>query len=168
MVNEMRLFSTLVAAILFTLALNADEHYLLPEQKSDLLHTLKMKIARAENLTIITGKLESKTLLRSIEKGLHRGAKFRLITSSFKSAAFYAKYKGTNVKVPASARISENFALNILLIDKSDVCFSSVAFSETDLKSFIGEAVCTTDNEDILFAHKVEKYFSDRFENYDQ
>lgn len=168
MVNAMRLFFTSVAFILFALTLNANEHYLLPEQKSDLLHTLKMKIERAESLTIITAKLESKTLFKSIEKILHHGAKFRLITSSFKSAAFYAKYKGTNVQVPLSERVGENFSLNVLLIDKSDVCFSSVAFSDADLKSFIGEVICTTDRENILFAQRVEKSFSDRFEDYAQ
>lgn len=168
MVNAMRLFSTLAAFILFVLPLDADEYYLLPAQKSDLLHTLKMKIERAQNITIITGKLESQTLLRSIEKALTRGIKFHLITGSLESAAFYAKYKNTNVKVPVSTQTADSFALNILLIDKSDVCFSSVAFSESDLTSVIGQVICTTDKEDILFAQNVEKYFSDRFENYHQ
>ena len=166
MVNTMRLFSASVAFILLVLPLNADEYYLLPAQKSDLLHTLKMKIERAHNVTIITKKLESPLLFKSIEKGLLNGAKFQLVTSSLESASFYAKYKSTTVKVPADT--GNNLALNLLLIDESDVCFSSVAFNDNDLGTFIGEVICTTDKNKINFAQEIELYFSNSFENYHQ
>lgn len=168
MVKAMRFFSTLMTFICLALTLNADEHYLLPEQKSDLIHTLKMKIERAKSVTIITNRLDSPALLKSIEKALSRNSEFRLITSSLESAAFYAKYKNTKVKVPVSTRVGENFALNLFLIDESDVCFSTVAFSHADLNLKIGEVICTTDSEDIRFAKELEKRFSHRFEDYNR
>ncbi|MDA3945115.1 MAG: hypothetical protein PF439_00325 [Helicobacteraceae bacterium] len=162
------LIATIIALISLLSTLNANEHYLLPDHKSDLTHTLKLKIARAESLTIITSELDNSALATSIEKALKRGMRFQLITTSFDSAAFYAKYRETLVKVPLSNRINESFFLNILLIDKSDVCFSSVAFSEKQMQNNIGEVICTTNQEDLMFAKKIEKSYVERFEDYNR
>lgn len=162
----MKAFYARISPLLLVMSLHANEHYLLPEQKSDLLHTLKMKIQRAENFTIITSDLKNRSLQNSIEKSLNADKKFRLITSNLESASFYAKYRKTDVKVPASDRISENFALNILLIDESDVCFSTLPFSDSTLQSMIGEVICTTDGEEITFAKEIERRFMHRFVDY--
>ncbi|WP_345976598.1 hypothetical protein [Sulfurimonas sp. HSL3-7] len=151
-----------------TITLNANEYYLLPEHKSDLLHTLKQKIARARTITFICSELESQPLAQSIEKALLKGSEFHLITTSLESAAYYAKYKNTLVKVPRSEGINEAFSLNMLIIDRSDICFSTLAFSEALLKRHIGSVICTTDEEDIAFGERVEKSFVERFEAYEQ
>ncbi len=161
-------FSMIFSLMSLIITLNANEHYLLPEHKSDLLHTLKQKLDRSRTITIICSELESPSLARSIEKALLKGSDFHLITTSLKSAAYYAKYKNTLVKVPVSGRIGDKFSLNILIIDRSDICFSTIAFSEALLKNHIGNVVCTTDEEDIAFGKKVEKSFIERFEEYDK
>ena len=160
-----QLFTAIIATTL-TLVLTANEHYLLPEHKSDLIHTLKRKIERAGTITIITSKLESPALTKSIEKSLTNKARFHLLTTDMTSAAYYAKYKNSSVKVPHSNRLIENFHLNILLIDESDVCFSTLAFSESVWKRDIGEVICTTDREEIDFAIDVRRRFKERFEDY--
>lgn len=161
-------FSVIFSLMSLLTALNANEHYLLPEHKSDLLHALKQKVDRARTITIICSELESPSLAGSIEKALLKGSDLHLVTTSLNSAAYYAKYKNTLVKVPRSEHLDEKFSLNMLIIDRSDICFSTVAFSEALLKSHIGSVVCTTDNEDIAFGKKVEKSFLERFEAYEQ
>ena len=163
-----RLFSITMAVFILTLTLGANEHYLLPEEKSDLLHSLKRKVERAENITIITSSLDNPSLSKSIEKALKREAHFKLITTDLTSAAYYAKYKNTAVKVPDSQRFADSFHLNILLIDQSDVCFSTLSFSETDLQTDIGEVTCTTNGEEITFALDIKRRFTERFEDYNQ
>jgi len=163
-----RLFSITMTAIVLTLTLSANEHYLLPEEKSDLMHSLKRKIERAENITMITSSLDNPSLSKSIEKALKQAACFNLITTDMQSAAYYAKYKNTTVKVPVSQRLADNFHLNILLIDQSDVCFSTLSFSDADLKRGIGAVTCTTNDEEITFALDIQKHFSERFEDYSQ
>ena len=163
-----RLFPTLLSVLTLTITLSSDEHYLLPEHNSDLLHTLKLKIERATAITVITGELASPAIARSIEKSLQRGATLDLITTDFKSAAYFSKYKNTLVHVPKDEGMKEKFMLNILIIDNSDVCFSSVAFSEILFKRNIGEVICTTDQETVLFGKKTEKSFLDRFEAYNR
>ncbi len=168
MVKMMRFFSTVIGVMFLTLTLTANEHYLLPEHKSDLIHTLKRKIERANNITIITSGLDNPSLSKSIEKALKKGAHFHLLTTDITDAAYYAKYKNTTVKVPTSDRLTDNYSLNILLIDESDVCFSSLSFSEAILKRNIGEVICTTNREEIGFAIDIEKRFSKRFEDYNR
>jgi len=157
-----------MTALMLTLTLSANEHYLLPEAKSDLIHSLKRKIQRAESITIITRSLDNSALSKSIEKALKQGASFNLITTNMTTAAYYAKYKNTIVKVPNSQRLTNNFHLNILLIDQSDVCFSTLSFSDADLKRDIGEVMCTTNIEEITFALDIKKRFTERFEDYNQ
>ena len=154
--------------MMLTLTLSANEHYLLPEEKSDLLYSLKRKIERAENITIITQVLDYPSLSSSIEKALKKETTLQLITTDLTSAAYYAKYRNTTVKVPVSQRLADNFHLNILLIDQSDVCFSTLTFSEADLNTAIGEVTCTTNVEEITFALDIKKRFTERFEDYDQ
>ena len=163
-----RLLSTLIGILLLTLPLIANEHYLLPEHKSNLMNTLKRKISRAQNVTIISSRLDNTSLSKSIEKAIRHGAKFHLITADLTSASFYAKYKNTQIDVPSSPRLRETFNLNILLIDKSDVCFSTLAFDETALKKEVGMVTCTTNREDIAFALDIKKRFTERFEDYNQ
>ncbi len=167
-VSMTRLLSLLTAIIVLSLTLTANEHYLLPEHKSDLMHTFKQKISRADTVTIISAQLESPSLAKSIEKAVLNGSNLCLITSDLKSAAYYAKYKNTRIKVPTSGRIAETFFINILLIDQSDVCFSSLEFSEEVFKKSIGTVTCTTNREDIDFAIDIEKRFSKRFEDYNR
>ena len=154
--------------MMLTLTLSANEHYLLPEEKSDLLYSLKRKIERAESITIITSSLDNPSLSKSIEKALKQEAHFKLITTDMPSAAYYAKYKNTAVKVPTSQRLADNFHLNILLIDQSDVCFSTLSFSEAAFKTAVGEVTCTTNDEEITFALDIMKRFTERFEDYNQ
>ncbi len=161
-----RLLFIILSSLLFCAALNANEHYLLPEHKSDLMYTLKQKIDRADRIIIVTGELENPLLAKSIEKAIKRGADFHLITTHLKSAAYFAKYKNTFVHVPASKELTEKFTLNLLLIDESDVCFSTLSFSEAVLKRSIGEVICTTNIEEIDFAKEIKKRFTERFEDY--
>ncbi len=163
-----QLFSIVLGIALLSLSLNANEHYLLPEHQSDLMHTLKRKIARAENITIITSGLSNPSLAKSIEKALTDGATFHLITPDLDTAAYYAKYKNTTVKVPVSNRVTEQFHLNVLSIDGSDVCISTLAFDTAVLTKRIGEVICTTSREEIAFAKEIEQRFNERFEDYDQ
>lgn len=163
-----RLLFTSIIATTLTLALTANEHYLLPEHKSDLMHTLKRKIERGGTISIITSKLDSPSLTKSIEKSLVNEAYFHLTTTDMATAAHYAKYKNSTVKVPRSNRLTENFYLNILLIDESDVCFSTLPFSESIWKRAIGEVICTTDSEEISFALDIKRRFTERFDDYNQ
>ncbi len=132
------------------------------------MHSLKRKIQRAESITIITSSLDNPSLSKSIEKALKQGTRFKLITTDMTSAAYYAKYRNTTVKVPTSKRLADSFHLNILLIDQSDVCFSTLSFNDTDLKRGIGVVTCTTNNEEITFALDIQKCFTERFEDYHQ
>ncbi len=166
MVKMVRLFSALIALLLLPVGLAANEHYLLPEHKTDLIHTLKRKIERAENITLIVTELDDASLGKSIEKALRRGASLELITPDMQTAAYYAKYRNTAVRVPSNSRSDDSFTLNILLIDKSDVCFSTVGFNETQLGKATGMAVCTTQKEEIDFASGIEKRLHEHFENY--
>ena len=116
MVKMRRFLSIFMGVTVLLLTLNANEHYLLPEHRSDLMHTLKLKIERAEHLTIISSGLDNPSLAKSIEKAIGKKALFHLITTDLASAAYYAKYKNTSVKIPTSSRIEESFNLNILLL----------------------------------------------------
>ncbi len=158
----------LAVTLMLSLTLTANEHYLLPEHKSDLMHTLKLKIGRAHHISIISSGLDNPSLAKSIEKALSKKAKLHLITADVATASYYAKFRNTTVKVPTSGRMQEHFNLNILLIDRSDVCFSTLAFSESVLKKDIGEVTCTTDREEIDFAVDIERRFTKRFEDYNQ
>ena len=166
MVLMQRDFSIFISLILLSSTVLANEHYLLPEQKSDLMRTLKLKIERANSITIITQKLDSSMLSRSIEKSLHSNATLQLITTDLGTASYYAKYKNMTVKVPTSKQLYEIFTLNILLIDNSDICFSSLPFDESILKREIGQVICTTDSEDIKFGESIKEKFLERFEDY--
>ena len=156
---------TLTLTLLFS-TLVADEYYLLPEQKSDLLYTLKRKIARAHTLSIITTDLESATLSRSIEKHLKKELHFLLITPSLPSAAYYAKYKNTQVYIAASQRPLKHFNINIFIIDESDICISSLPLNEEILGHSQGTVSCTTAKEEIDFGRDVIKRYLQRFEPY--
>ena len=166
MVLMQRVFSILISLIILSVTVIANEHYLLPEHKSNLMRTLKLKIERAHTITIITQKLDSNTLSRSIEKGLRANAKLELITTDLTTASYFAKYKNTTVKVPLSKNLTKTFTLNILLIDKSDICFSSLAFDEAILRREIGQVICTTDSEEIKFGEKIRAKFMEWFETY--
>ena len=161
-----RVFPVLLSLILLSIMALANEHYLLPENKSDLMRTLKLKIERANNITIITQRLDSTTLSRSIEKRVRSKARLQLITSDLSSASYYAKYRNTIVKVPSSQVQTKTFTLNILLIDNSDICFSSLPFDETVLRRDIGQVICSTDKEDIAFGKEIREKFLKRFETY--
>ena len=161
-----RVFSIFISLILLTITASASEHYLLPENKSDLIRTLKLKIERANSIVIITQRLDSNTLSRSIEKRVRANANMQLITSDLTAAAYYAKYKNTTVKVPRSQHTPETFTLNILLIDESDICFSSLPFDESILKREIGQVICTTNKEEVKFGETIRDTYMERFEAY--
>jgi len=166
MTQMQRVFSIFISLIVLTIALSASEHYLLPENKSDLIRTLKLKIERADTIVIITKRLDSNTLSRSIEKRVSAHANMQLITTDLSTAAYYAKYKNTTVQVPNAQDSTETFTLNILLIDKSDICFSSLPFDESILKREIGQVICTTNREEIKFAETIRDTYMERFEAY--
>ena len=166
MVLMQRVFSILISLIILSATILANEHYLLPEHKSNLMRTLKLKIERAHTITIITQRLDSNTLSRSIEKSLGSNAKLELITTDLTTASYFAKYKNTTVKVPLSKDLTKIFTLNILLIDNSDICFSSLPFDEAVLRHEIGQVICTTDSEEIKFGEQIKAKFMERFETY--
>ena len=166
MVLMQRVFSVLLTLIILTLTLHANEHYLLPEDKSNLIRTLKLKIERANTITIITQRFDSNTLSHSIEKRLLANARLLLITTDVNTASYYAKYKNTQIKVPHLPQLTELFTLNLLLIDKSDICFSSLPFDEAILKRNIGQVICTTDTKEIGFGEEIIQKFLERFEAY--
>ena len=153
--------------LLSTLALFAQEHYLLPENRSDLLHTLQQKISRAHSITIITSKLKVSVLSRSIEKSIHRGGNFKLITTDISSAAYFSKYQRTDIYIPKEESKIGHFALLIMLIDESDLCLGSIALHDQTLKEEISEVTCTTNTEDIAFAQQIIESYTERFERYD-
>ena len=163
----MRLFLlNFIAILLVSTQLNANEHFLLPEQKSALIESLKSKIERAHTLRIVTQILEHSQLSKSIEKKLLKGGVFELVVADVKSAAYYAKYKNSTVYIPSNTDLFENFTLNILIIDQSDVCFSSLPFNSATLQRKIGHVACTTNPEDVSFALDAFKRFKARFERY--
>ena len=166
MVLMQRVFSILISLIILNVTVLANEHYLLPEHKSNLMRTLKLKIERAFSITIITQRLDSNTLSRSIEKGLRANTKLEIITTDLTTASYFAKYKSTTVKVPLSKDLAKVFTLNILLIDKSDICFSTLPFDEAILRREIGQVICTTDEEEIKFGEEIKVKFMKRFETY--
>ncbi len=166
MMKMQRVFSIVLTLLILTITLEANEHYLLPEDKSNLMRTLKLKLERAKSITIITQKLASNTLSRSIEKSLRKKATLLLITTDLDSAAYYAKYKNTLVKVPTSQRLALSFQLNILLIDESNICFSSLPFDDALLRRETGQVICTTDAEEIRFGESIKEKFLQRFETY--
>lgn len=161
-------FAAAAATTLLFNTLDANEHYLLPEHNSNLIYALKQKISRAETITIISGELQSPLLGRSIEKAIANDRRFHLITADLNTAAYYAKYKNSIVKVPVSDRPMKNFSLTLLLIDESDICFSSLAFSEALLRTQIGEVICTTNREEIAFGKQIKAAFMERFEDYNR
>ncbi len=161
----MRLFILFLLTLLLQLSLCANEYFLLPEQKADLLYSLKRKIARADQISIVTPQLHFQSLSRSIEKALKKGATLTLITSDLNSASIYAKFKNSRVKVAPQNTIAQ-LHLTLLLIDQSDVCFTSIALSEESLHKDIGNVICTTNNEDIAFAQSIIKKYSERFVDY--
>ena len=156
---------TFAFSILFT-TLQANEYYLMPEQKSDLMQTLKRKVARAHTLSVITTDLESPILSKGIEKLLKKEYPFILVTPSRSSAAYYAKYKNTKVYLPPSQRPLEHFNINILIIDKSDICISSLPFNEQLLRQAQGIVRCTTAKEEVDFGLELIKKYQQRFELY--
>lgn len=168
MVQMRRLFSLVLLLFFLGEDLAANEQFLLPENKSDMIHTLKQKIERAQKVTIITAHLNTATLSRSLEKAIRHKHSFTLITTDQNSAAFYAKYKSTSVFVPPSARALEAFSINILLIDNSDVCFSSLPFDDKVLRRETGWVSCTTDQKEIAFGKKLANTFIQRFEPYNE
>lgn len=168
MVKMIQFFSTLAAILLLQFSGIADEHYLLPEHKSDLLHTLKSKVDRAGKITLITSELKSPSLSQGIEKALIKGSHVDLYTTDMQTAAYYAKYKNTVVKVPVAELSTNAFAIHVLLVDKSDVCFSSLAFNDELMGQQMGEVICTTDQEQIDFALRIQKRLSERFELYNR
>jgi len=70
--------------------------------------------------------------------------------------------------VPVSERPLKNFSLTLLLIDESDICFSSLPFSEALLQIQIGEVICTTESEEIAFGKRIKAAFMERFEDYNR
>ena len=167
MMTIIRLFFAAASATVFLFdTLDANEHYLLPEHNSDLIHTLKQKISRAQTITIISGELQSPSLAASIEKAIADDRRLHLITTDLNSAAYYAKYKNSIVKVPVSDPQAVTFSVSLLLIDESDICFSSLPFSEAVLRAQIGEVICTTNREDIDFGKRIKAAFMERFVDY--
>jgi len=159
-------FSILILLTALITTLQANEHFLLPDQRSDLLHSLKSKIKRAKQITIITAYLHSKQLSKAIEKAISQGAELHLITTDLESAARYAKYRHTKVYVPRHIREDTLFTITLLLIDNSDLCIASLPFDEQYLKEQTGMVICTTDHEEITFATSLQKTYTERFEPY--
>lgn len=163
-----RLVSAILSLTLLSISLHANQHYLLPEQYSDLMHTLTQKIKRAHHITVITQGLESLSLSKSIENALLAKAAFHLITTDLSTAAYYAKYKNSTVRVPTSPHLAERFRVNVLMIDDSEVCISTLPFVQDDLRSKIGMVICSTNPEEIGFSQNISKRYSERFEPYNK
>jgi len=163
----MRLLLLNFLALLLTMTyLNANEHFVLPEEKSDMIFSLKSKIERAQKLRIMTQNIAHSTLNKSIEKQLLKDGTFELIVVDKKSAGYFAKYINTTVYLPPEPQTITVFNLNILIVDESDVCFSSLPFSSVTFQRDIGQVLCTTNKEEIIYALDVFKRFKERFVPY--
>ena len=161
-----RLFSIFMILQMHLTLLNANEHFLLPDQKSDLIYSLKSKIKRAEHITLFTSHLHSPQMDKAIEKAISRGATLRLITTDMQSAAVYAKYRDTEVFVPSATERPGSFSIHLLLIDESDLCVASLPFDEEILRRENGIVTCSTDKEEIAFAQRLRALYTTRFEPY--
>jgi len=151
---------------LTTHLLTANEHYLLPENRSDLLHSLQQKILRAQEITIVTSELQSSMLKRGIEKAITKGVHFSLLTQNTESAGTFAKYKNSSIYLmPQSDRV-HHLELMLLLIDKSDLCYGSIALNEKSMREVISLITCTTNREEIAFAQRSIASYKKWFEPY--
>jgi len=163
----MRLMSPLKLLFSLTIALSlnliADEHYLLPDQKSDLLHTLTSKIKRAEHIQIIISKLQETTLRSAIKKRIAKGSYLTLIATDLKSAAYFAKYKHTQVYVPPSTYKEGKLALFILLVDETDICIGALTLDQDRDKEQVTQVRCSTSKEEITFAKSLLRTYKERF-----
>lgn len=162
--SPFKLLFTLTIAI--SLNLTADEHYLLPDQKSDLLHTLTSKIKRAEHIQIIISKLQNASLRKTIEKSISKGSHLTLMTTDLESAAYFAKYRDTQVYLPPSPYEAGRFSLFVLLVDETDVCIGSFTLDQEHRKEQITQVRCTTSEEEIDFAKNLLSTYKKRFRLY--
>jgi len=151
---------------LIALTLSSNEHYLLPENRSDLLHALQQKILRAQKITILTSELQSSVLRRSIEKAIAKGVHFTLLTQSRESAGTFAKYKNSSVYLMAQDESTSTLALMFFLVDESDLCYGSVALHAKSMREVISLITCTTKKEEINFAQKSIVAYKQRFKPY--
>ena len=158
----------LILSLALLLNLMSDEHYLLPDQKSDLLHTLTSKIKRAEHIQIIISKLQNTTLRKSIEKRIAKGSHLTLVATDLESAAYFAKYKHTQVYIPPSGYDKGKLALFVLLIDKTDICIGALSLDRDTHKEQVTQVRCSTSNEEIDFAKSLLKTYKERFVLYNQ
>lgn len=163
------MYPMLLLKVLFTLLLalslnlSADEYYLLPDQKSDLLHTLTSKIKRAQNIQILISKIDNTTLRRTLEKRIATGGHLSLITTNLQSAAYFAKYKDAEVYVPPTAYDAGKLTLFALLIDQSDLCIGTLSLDKKSREEQVTEVHCGTSKEEISFVQGLFKTYKERF-----
>jgi len=155
----------ILLTLTITLSLNllSDGYYLLPDQKSDLLHTLTSKIKRAGHIQIIISKLQNTTLRKSIEKRIAKESHLTLIATDLESAAYFAKYKHTQVYIPPSGYDEGKLSLFVLLIDETDICIGSLSLDRDTHKEQVTQVRCSTSQEDIDFAKNLLHTYKERF-----
>ncbi len=151
--------SIIATTLLFT-ALRAEPvHYLIPDQASDALYAFKQLIRSAqEDIVIITPRLESRQLRRSLEKSAAANVSITLLTSYdiSKDAAYLAQFKNIAVKQISGLRHGADrgeLRLTLLLVDTNRYCSLSMPLVETEMSRDIALAVCAEDDE-----RSVEKY----------
>ena len=164
--SPLKLLITLTIAL--SLNLTADEHYLLPDQKSDLLHTLTSKIKRAEHIQIIISKLQETTLRNAIKKRIAKGGQLTLIATDLDTAAYFAKYRDTQVYVPPSDYEAGRLALFVLLVDETDICIGALTLEKEKAKEQVTQVRCTTAQEEIEFAKSLLHTYKERFVLYNR
>ena len=160
----LKVLCTLLLAL--SLNLGADEYYLLPDQKSDLLHTLTSKIKRAQDIQILISTISNTSLRRTLEKRIATGSHLTLITTDLQSAAYFAKYQDTEVYVPPTAYDAGKLTLFALLIDRSDLCIGALTLDRERLKEQVTEVHCSTSKEEIVFVQRLFKTYKERFISY--
>jgi len=152
-----------IATLLFLTPLFGSEAYLLPDDYAMLNYNLSQKIKRAHKVTIVTQSFQHPSLNRALLKHLSSHNDLLLITADQPSAAYFAKYKNTQVYLPPNTFDTTHFKLNFMIIDQSDVCFFSTAITQEKFKKESAYARCSNDEEEIAFALKTGQLLSQRF-----
>ena len=164
--SPLKILLTLTVAL--SLNLLSDEYYLLPDQKSDLLHALTSKIKRAGHIQIIISKLQNTTLRRAIEKSITKGSDLTLIATDQDTAAYFAKYKRSQVYIPPSGYDEGKLTLFVLLIDETDICIGALSLEQDTHKEQVTQVRCSTSSEEIDFAKSLLTTYKERFILYNQ
>ena len=151
---------------LFLSIIQGSDAFLLPDQSSDALYTLKQKIKTAKNsIILLTSSDIDASLRKAIVKQLSSDVKFKLITSSEKTAGSFAIYRNSSVFVLRS-NSSHNLQTNLLVIDGKTGCLSTLGLDNVITRQQTGIILCSDQSKDIVFYQSVIDRLSLRSDPY--